>query len=1073
MAVSLVVVVVVAIVVPLLYLVLLPAGKRRCAGRFPPSPPWGLPLLGHLHLLGALPHRALRSLAAAHGPVLLLRLGRVPVVFVSSAAAAEEVMRSRDLEFASRPRSAVAERLLYGHDVAFAPYGEYWRQTRRICVVHLLSARRVLSFRRVREEEAAALVGRVRAAALAPGARGAVDLIEHLIAYSNTVVSRAVFGDESARGLYGDVDRGRALRKLFDDFVQLLGQEPMGELQPWLGWVDSLRGLEGKVRRTFEALDSILEKVIDDHRRRRREVGRQMDDSGGDHRDFVDVLLDVNEMDKDAGIQLGTIEIKGIIMDMFAAGTDTTTTVMEWAMAELITHPDAMRNVQDEIKAVVGITGHVTEDHLDRLPYLKAVLKETFRLHPPLPLLVPHEPPADTKILGYNIPAHTRIVINAWTIGRDRATWGEHAEEFIPERFLESGLDYKGQDFVLVPFGAGRRGCPGVGFAVLAMEMALASLLYNFDWETRVVDRRSEFRTSSLDMSETNGLSVRLKKMDDDDGGGDHRDFVEVLLDVNETDKDAGVHLGTIEIKAIILDMFAAGTDTTKTAMEWAMAELITHQDAMRKAQDEIRAVAGVAGRVTEDQMDKLPYLKAVIKETLRLHPPNPLLVPHEPPADAEIQGYTVPAHTRVLINAWTIGRDPTTWGEHAEKFMPERFLDNSVDYKGQDFVLVPFGAGRRGCPGVEFAVPTMEMALARLLYNFNWETRPVDRRSKLGTSSLDMSERFLESGLDYKGQDFVLVPFDTGRVRYADHGDGIGEIVVQFQLGMSSLDMSEVGGRRTWSAPEEAAAVAAVGAPAARSAGHLYLLGALPHRALRSLAAAHGPVLLLRLGRVPVVVVSSAAAAKELMRARDEAFASRPRIAMAERLLYGGRDVATGRRVCVVHLLSARRVLSFRRVREEEVAALVERVRDAAAPGRPVVDLSGLLVAYSITVLTPAAFGDESTRNLYAGDRGHKMRKVFDNFARLLGTEPMGELLPWLGWVDALRGLEGKAQIDDHRRRREGGRRMDDDGYHRDFVDVLLDVIETDKDAGIQLGTIEIKGIILERCNNTMVNVQ
>uniref|UniRef100_A0A0D9Y5I8 Cytochrome P450 n=1 Tax=Oryza glumipatula TaxID=40148 RepID=A0A0D9Y5I8_9ORYZ len=375
------------------------------------------------------------------------------------------------------------------------------------------TARRVLSFRRVREEEAAALVARVRAAA-----GGAVDLVEHLTAYSNTVVSRAVFGDESARGLYGDVDRGRALRKLFENFARLLGTEPMGELLPWLGWVDAVRGLDGKVQRTFEALDSIIEKVIDDHRRRRRsrEVGRQMDSDddgggGGDHRDFVDVLLDVNDTDKDAGIHLGTIEIKAIILDMFAAGTDTTTTAMEWAMAELITHRNAMHKVQDEIRAVVGVTGCVTEDHIDRLPYLKAVLKETLRLHPPNPLLVPHVPLADTEILGYTIPTHTRVLINAWTIGRDPATWGEHAEKFIPERFLNNNVDYKGQDFGLVPFGAGRRGCPGMGFAVPTIEMALASLLYNFSWETRPVDRRCKAGTSSLDMSEVNGISVRLK----------------------------------------------------------------------------------------------------------------------------------------------------------------------------------------------------------------------------------------------------------------------------------------------------------------------------------------------------------------------------------------------------------------------------------------------------------------------------------------------------------------------------------------------------------------------------------
>uniref|UniRef100_A0A0E0BZD3 Cytochrome P450 71A1 n=1 Tax=Oryza meridionalis TaxID=40149 RepID=A0A0E0BZD3_9ORYZ len=407
----------------------------------------------------------------------------------------------------------MAERLLYGgRDVAFAPYGEYWRQARRICVVHLLSARRVLSFRRVREEEAATLVARVRAAG------GAIDLVEHLTAYSNTVVSRAVFGDESARGLYGDVDRGRALRKLFDDFVELLGQEPMGELLPWLGWVDAVRGLDGKVQRTFEALDSILEKVIDDHRHRRREVGRQMDDDsgggggGGGHRDFVDVLLDVNETDKDdAGVHLGTIEIKAIILDMLAAGTDTTTTAMEWAMAELITHRDAMRKAQDEIRAVVGVTGRVTEDHMDRLPYLKAMLKETLRLHPPNPLLVPHVPLADVEILDCMVPAHTRVFINAWTIGRDPTTWGEHAEKFMPERFLNNNLDYKGQDFELIPFGAGRRGCPGIGFAVPTIEMALASLLYYFNWEARPVDRRSKSGTSSLDMSEVNGISVRLK----------------------------------------------------------------------------------------------------------------------------------------------------------------------------------------------------------------------------------------------------------------------------------------------------------------------------------------------------------------------------------------------------------------------------------------------------------------------------------------------------------------------------------------------------------------------------------
>ena len=197
--------------------------------------------------------------------------------------------------------------------MAFAPYGEYWRQARRVCVVHLLSPLRIISFRRVREEEAAALVGRVRAAGA--GGSAVVHLCELLIVYANTVVSRAAFGDESARGLHGDDgEKGRELRMVFADFEELLGTAPVGELVPWLGWLDAVRGTEGKIRRTFEALDGVLEKVIDDHRRRRQASRQTGDGAADDRRDFVDVLLDVNETDKEADIRLDTIEIKAIIL---------------------------------------------------------------------------------------------------------------------------------------------------------------------------------------------------------------------------------------------------------------------------------------------------------------------------------------------------------------------------------------------------------------------------------------------------------------------------------------------------------------------------------------------------------------------------------------------------------------------------------------------------------------------------------------------------------------------------------------------------------------------------------------
>lgn len=194
---------------------------------------------------------------------------------------------------------------------------------------------------------------------------------------------------------------------------------------------------------------------------------------------------------------------------MFAAATDTTYTTLVWAMAELINHTHEMRRVQDEIRAAVGIDDdHVTEDHLEELRYLRCVIKETLRLRTPLPLLVPRETTVDTELLGYHVPAGTRVIVNAWAIARDPATW-ERADEFVPERFAGDDLtaDYlmPGQDFRSVPFGAGRRGCPGVGFSVPTMELALASLLYHFDWELPAG------AAAKLEMDEVNGLSVRRK----------------------------------------------------------------------------------------------------------------------------------------------------------------------------------------------------------------------------------------------------------------------------------------------------------------------------------------------------------------------------------------------------------------------------------------------------------------------------------------------------------------------------------------------------------------------------------
>lgn len=167
-------------------------------------------------------------------------------------------------------------------------------------------------------------------------------------------------------------------------------------------------------------------------------------------------------------------------------------------------------------------------------------------------------------------------------------------------------------------------------------------------------------------------------------------------------------------------DMFGGGIESPTTTIDWAMAEMLKNPKVLIKAQDEVRRVFDGGPRVNESVFDELKYLKLVIKETFRLHPPLPLLLPRENRDRCEINGYEIPAGTRVLVNAWALGRDPKYW-ENAESFKPERFLENSADFKGNSLEFIPFGAGRRICPGISFAIANIELALAMFLYHFDW----------------------------------------------------------------------------------------------------------------------------------------------------------------------------------------------------------------------------------------------------------------------------------------------------------------------------------------------------------------
>ncbi|XP_042040399.1 cytochrome P450 71A6-like [Salvia splendens] len=455
--------------------------------RLPPSPP-KLPLIGNLHQLGSSPHRSLQSLSRRYGPLMLLHFGKVPALIASSTEAACEIMKNQDLIFANRPQLSIPGRLFYNNrDVAFAQYGEYWRQIRSVCVLHLLSNKRVQSYRRVREEETSLMVEKIRKLG---ASSKAVNLTDVLTSMTNDVICRVALGKKF--GL------GSAFKETFAEFGVLLGVVPLWEYIPWLSWTRKFDGVDESIARVAKAFDEFLEAVIKEHRVRERREG-----DGGDL-DFVDILLDF-QRDNASRSPVEDDTIKAIVLDMFAAGTDTTFTALEWAVTELIRNPSTIKTLQNEVREVVGSKDEIEEQDLVKMPYLKAVLKESLRLHTPIPLLVPRELTQDTKVLGYDVASGTRVMINVWAISQDPSMW-EKPEEFLPERFLETSIDFRGMHFELIPFGAGRRGCPGVTFAMAVDELALAKLVHKFDFGLPNGTKMEE-----LDVNESNGLTIHRK----------------------------------------------------------------------------------------------------------------------------------------------------------------------------------------------------------------------------------------------------------------------------------------------------------------------------------------------------------------------------------------------------------------------------------------------------------------------------------------------------------------------------------------------------------------------------------
>ncbi|MCO5611772.1 hypothetical protein L7F22_066031 [Adiantum nelumboides] len=477
------------------------SGQRgAAAAHWPPGPPaW--PIIGHLHLLGHLPHQSLAKLAQTYGPLMGLRLGGVQTIVASSPQMAKEILQTHDVAMAYRPRTAAVVHMYFdGKDMGFAPYGPFWRRMRQLCATELFSAKRLASSRHVREEEAHDLARMV--AEMGKRGQKEVELRASLLAASNNITCRMAMGKKLA-----DVSGGHggkhSLLSLTEELLLLLAVFYVGDFIPWLWWLDPHRYLP-RMKATGLEAKALMQELIDQRRQKPQRASPQ---------DLLDVLL-AAAADPKQEIPITDDNIMGLILDLFAGGSDTSSVTVEWALANLINNPQAMHKLQEELKSVVGEERFVTEDDIDNLPYLGSVLKESMRLHPTVPLLLPHECRQECQIGGYKVPSKTRVYVNTWAIGRDPTVW-ERSLDFWPERFDKNKLDLRGQNFELLPFGAGRRGCPGWALGLLNVHLMVATLVQSFTWSLKSPSCSPNCpsnMTQRLDMSERFGLTVTMDK---------------------------------------------------------------------------------------------------------------------------------------------------------------------------------------------------------------------------------------------------------------------------------------------------------------------------------------------------------------------------------------------------------------------------------------------------------------------------------------------------------------------------------------------------------------------------------
>ncbi|XP_040382987.1 cytochrome P450 76M5-like [Oryza brachyantha] len=471
------------------------ARRRRRRRGLPPGPP-PLPVIGNVLSLRGNMHHALAQLAGEYGPVMTLKLGLVTTVVVSSADAAREAFTRHDRRLAARavPDASRARGFAERSMIWLPSSDPRWKTLRGVVATHVFSPRSLAAARGVRERKVRDIV-----AYIAKHAGEEMDIGQVVYGGVINLVSSAFFsadvvdvGEESAHGL----------REAVEQIIAAIAKPNVSDLLPFLRPLD-LQGWRRWAEKRYDKVFGILNSIVD---------RRLADGSAGKHAgDFLDSLLELLSAGK-----IARDDVTTIMFDVFAAGTDTIAITVEWAMAELLRNPSIMAKARAEMKRVLagGKNAAIEEnDVVEKLPYLQAVVKEALRLHPVAPILLPHRAVDDgVEIGGYTVPKGSTVIFNVWAIMRDPAAW-ERPDEFMPERFFhraEEAAEFRGKDYVFIPFGTGRRLCPGLPMAERVVPLILASLLHAFRWKLP-----NGMAAEALDVSEqfttVNVLAAPLK----------------------------------------------------------------------------------------------------------------------------------------------------------------------------------------------------------------------------------------------------------------------------------------------------------------------------------------------------------------------------------------------------------------------------------------------------------------------------------------------------------------------------------------------------------------------------------